>query len=118
MPPVLLTAERLTKSYTSRPLFNDLSFSLFEGDHVGLVGPNGSGKSTLLKILAGTEEADSGGRILRKGVRVGYVPQDPVFAPGKSVEEVLLQALHDQVALDDHEKHGRVAVALGKAGFL
>src|SRR5437868_570016 len=55
MPPVLLTCERLTKSYTSRPLFNDLSFSLFEGDHVGLVGPNGSGKSTLLKIIAGEE---------------------------------------------------------------
>ena len=88
MPDVLLTAENLTKAYGARPLFDNLSFTLFEGDHVGLVGPNGSGKSTLLKILAGTEEPDSGTRALRKGVRVGYVPQDPVFAPGKSVEEV------------------------------
>jgi ATP-binding cassette subfamily F protein uup len=118
MPDVLLTAETLTKSYGSRALFENLAFTLFEGDHVGLVGPNGSGKSTLLKILAGTEEADSGTRALRKGVRVGYVPQDPMFAPGKSVEDVLLEALRDQVTLDDHEKHGRVAVALGKAGFL
>ncbi|MGZ5445160.1 MAG: ABC-F family ATP-binding cassette domain-containing protein [Thermoanaerobaculia bacterium] len=118
MPDVLLTAENLTKSYGSRPLFENLSFTVSDGDHIGLVGPNGSGKSTLLKILAGTEDSDSGTRALRKGVRIGYVPQDAVFAPGKSVEDVLLEALHDAVALDDHEKHGRVAVALGKAGFL
>src|SRR5437899_4477506 len=53
MPPVLLTCERLTKSYTSRPPFNNLSFSLFEGDHVGLVGPNGSGKRPPPKTIAG-----------------------------------------------------------------
>jgi ATP-binding cassette subfamily F protein uup len=116
-PPLLLSAESLAKSYTSRPLFEGLTFSLFEGDHVGLVGPNGSGKSTLLKILAGIEEADEGTRALRKGVRVGYVPQDPMFAPGRSVEDVLLDALADDVTLDDHEKHARAAVALGKAGF-
>jgi ABC transport system ATP-binding/permease protein len=115
---VLLTAEALTKSFTSRPLFEGLSFTISDGDHVGLVGPNGSGKSTLLKILAGVEEADSGKRVVRKGVRVGYVPQDPVFAPGKTVEEVLLDALHDDHTLDEHEKFGRVSVALGKTGFL
>src|SRR5712672_1242610 len=111
MPPVLLSCERLTKSYTSRPLFENLSFSLFEGDHVGLVGPNGSGKSTLMKIVAGVEESDSGNRAVRKGVRIGYVPQDPVFAPGKNVEEVLLDALRDEVTLDDYERTGRVATA-------
>ena len=116
--PVLLTAENLTKAYGARPLFENLSFTLDEGDHVGLVGPNGSGKSTLLKILAGVEDADSGNVAIRKSVRVGYVPQDAVFAPGKSVEEVLLEALADNKTLDEHEKHGRVAVALGKAGFL
>jgi ATP-binding cassette subfamily F protein uup len=116
--PVLLTVENLTKAYGSRPLFENLSFTLDEGDHVGLVGPNGSGKSTLLKILAGAEDADSGTRAVRKGVRIGYVPQDAVFAPGKSVEDVLLEALADVPTHDDYEKHGRVAVALGKAGFL
>jgi ATP-binding cassette subfamily F protein uup len=115
---VLLSCESLTKQFGSRPLFEDLSFTVSEGDHVGLVGPNGSGKSTLLKIMAGAEEPDSGTRALRKGVRVGYVPQDPVFAPGKSVEEVLLDALKDDVTLDEHEKFARVGVALGKSGFL
>jgi ABC transport system ATP-binding/permease protein len=114
---VLLSAESLTKSFTSRPLFEGLSFTVSEGDHVGLVGPNGSGKSTLLKILAGVEEADSGTRAMRKGLRVGYVPQDPVFAPGKTVEEVLIDALHDDHLLDEHEKFGRVSIALGKTGF-
>ncbi|HVG25850.1 MAG TPA: ABC-F family ATP-binding cassette domain-containing protein [Thermoanaerobaculia bacterium] len=115
--PVLLTAENLSKAYGSRPLFENLAFTLDEGDHVGLVGPNGSGKSTLLKILAGVEDADSGNTAVRKGVRIGYVPQDAVFSPGKSVEDVLLEALADAKTLDEHEKHGRVAVALGKAGF-
>src|SRR5205809_5669808 len=107
----LLSVESLTKSFTSRPLFTNLSFTIAEGDHVGLVGPNGSGKSTLLKILAGLEETDSGTRAMRKGLRVGYVPQDPVFAPGKSVEEVVFDAI------GDWEKADLANRALSKAGF-
>src|SRR5689334_14627931 len=119
MPPtLLLSCDAIGKGFGARPLFESLSFGISEGDHVGLVGPNGSGKSTLLKILAGVEEPDSGSRSMRKGVRVGYVPQDPVFAPGKTVEEVLLDALHDDHTLDEYEKFGRVSVALGKTGFL
>src|SRR5207253_1858312 len=114
---VLLTAESLTKSFGARPLFENLSFALFEGDHVGLVGPNGSGKSTLLKILAGVDEPDSGTRALRRSVRVGYVPQDPVFTPGQTIEEVLLDAIANDATLDDYERTSRIAQALGKAGF-
>jgi len=115
--PVLLSAENLAKSFGARPLFESLSFALHDGDHVGLVGPNGSGKTTLLKILAGAEEPDAGARVVRRGVRVGYVPQDPVFAPGKSVEDVLLEALSEDRALEEHEKFARVGLTLGKAGF-
>ena len=115
--PVLLSCESLSKSFGSRPLFEGVSFTLHDGDHVGLVGPNGSGKTTLLKIVAGVEEPDSGTRAVRKGVRIGYVPQDAVFAPGKSVEDVLLEALRDEKTLDDYEKHTRVALQAAKAGF-
>src|SRR5438067_5164007 len=115
--PVLLSCESLTKSFTSRPLFENLSFAINTGDHIGLIGPNGSGKTTLLKIIAGIEHPDSGTRALRKGVRVGYVPQDAVFTPGRSVEEVVLDALRGDATLEDYEKSARVAQALGKAGF-
>jgi ATP-binding cassette subfamily F protein uup len=114
---VLLSCEGLSKSFTSRPLFENLSFTLFEGDHVGVVGPNGSGKSTLMKIIAGEQEPDSGIRAVRKGVRVGYVPQDPVFAPGKSVHDVVLGALADDHRHEDYEKDALVSVTLRKAGF-
>ena len=115
--PVLLGCEAISKAFGSRPLFRDLTLSLFEGDHAALVGPNGAGKSTLLGILAGLETPDEGTVAARKGVRVGYVPQDPVFAPGQSVEQVVEAALAGDERLDEHERHHRAAVALGRAGF-
>src|SRR5207244_3148880 len=77
--PLLLSCEAISKAFGTRSLFDGLTFGLFEGDQAGLVGPNGSGKSTLLKILAGVTTPDAGSRSVRGGVRVGYVPQDPVF---------------------------------------
>jgi ATP-binding cassette subfamily F protein uup len=110
MPP-LISVESLTKQFTSRPLFENLSFTISEGDHVGVIGPNGSGKSTLLRILAGAEDPDSGTRAVRKGLHIGYVPQDAVFTPGMTVEDVVFEAV------GDHEHSARVGIALGKAGF-
>jgi ABC transport system ATP-binding/permease protein len=101
-------------AYGTRSLFDDLSFGLFEGDQAGLVGPNGSGKSTLLKILAGITTPDRGSRSLRGGVSVGYVPQDPVFDAGRTVEEVVLAAL---TGADEADRPGRAAQALGRAEF-
>src|SRR2546427_1105026 len=112
--PLLLSCEAVSVAYGSRSLFDDLSFGLFEGDQAGLVGPNGSGKSTLLKILTGVTTPDRGARSLRGGVRVGYVPQDPVFSPGGTVGDVVMAAL---AGVDDEDRPGRVAQALGRAGF-
>jgi ATP-binding cassette subfamily F protein uup len=109
--PLLLSCEGIGKAFGSRPLFEDLSLGLFEGDRVGLIGPNGSGKSTLLKILAGLETPDSGTRSVRRQVSVGYVAQDPVFAAGETVESVTA------AAHDGHEAAGLVAMTLGRAGF-
>jgi len=97
MPELLVSCQELSKAFGAAPLFERLSLGVFEGDHVGLVGPNGSGKSTLLKILAGLEEPSTGTRAARKRLRIGYVPQDPVFDPGATVaiegDEALLDLL-------------------------
>ncbi|HEX9188860.1 MAG TPA: ABC-F family ATP-binding cassette domain-containing protein, partial [Vicinamibacteria bacterium] len=112
--PVLLSCTAVSKAYGARSLFDDLSFGLLEGDQAGLVGPNGSGKSTLLKILAGLETPDRGSRSVRSGVRVGYVPQDPAFPPGRTVGDVVMAAL---AHVDEEDRPGRLAHALGRAGF-
>ena len=111
---ILLAVDALGKAYGTRSLFESLSFGLAEGDRVGLVGPNGSGKSTLLKILAGLETSDRGTRSVRGGVRIGYVPQDPVFPPGVTVAQTIAGALG---GVDDEERPGRIAQALGRGGF-
>src|SRR5205085_2226622 len=94
---VLLSVRDLTKSFGPRPLFAGLSLDLRAGERVGLIGPNGAGKSTLLRILAGTEPADAGERTIRRGARVGYLAQDDAFPPDRTVREVLLRALADEI---------------------
>ena len=95
MPPtILLSCESISKSYGVKPLFADLSIWLAESDHVGLVGPNGSGKSTLLKIMAGIEVPDEGTRSMRRQLRIGYVPQEPLLDEGQPIAEILACAGH------------------------
>jgi ATP-binding cassette subfamily F protein uup len=106
----------VSKSFGAAPLFEGVSFGIFEGDHVGLVGPNGSGKTTLLRILAGLEPPSAGTRAARKRLRLGHVAQDPRFPPGGTVDSVLREACRDRVA-DEREAEGRISVAMGKAGF-
>jgi ATP-binding cassette subfamily F protein uup len=117
MPGLLLSCQDLAKAFGGAPLFGGLSFGVSEDDHIGLIGPNGSGKSTLLRILAGLEPPSAGTRAARKHLRVGYVPQEPTFAPGATVDSVLRGALADE-PLASHERQRRIAVAMGKAGFV
>jgi ATP-binding cassette subfamily F protein uup len=75
----LLTIENMSKSYTERMLFDNVSLGINEGEKIGVIGINGTGKSTLLKIIAGLEEPDSGTVTRGKKVRIGYLSQTPVF---------------------------------------
>lgn len=75
----LLTIENMSKSFTDRMLFDNVSLGINEGEKIGVIGINGTGKSTLLKIIAGLEEPDSGTVTKGKKVRIGYLAQTPVF---------------------------------------
>ena len=80
-------------------IFDDISFSIHEGDKIGVVGVNGTGKSTLLKIVAGVNQADSGEIITMNGMRMGYLPQSPVFRPGTTVLEQVFYGDNPVMAL-------------------
>ena len=114
--PVLLSGSNLTKSFGARPLFENLSLSLSDGDRIGLIGPNGCGKTTLMEILAGRDVPDSGTRALRKLASVAYVPQDSLFRPEDTVHTVLETALRD-LPIEEEEKRIRIEVMLGRAEF-
>ena len=115
MPPII-SAQGLSKRYGVAPLFKDISFTVSEGDRIGVIGPNGSGKSTLLEMLCGKTKPDSGDVAVRKGTRLSYVKQISEFAPGVSVEGVIEAAL-ERAAVQKSERAGRSAETLGRAGF-
>jgi ABC transport system ATP-binding/permease protein len=115
MPPIV-NAQGLTKAFGATALFREISFTVSDGDRIGLIGPNGAGKSTLLKVLAGEEDADAGDVAVRKRARVGYVKQESEFAPGLTVREVLEAALvRTKVSEGEHE--GRLRETSGRIGF-
>ena len=89
----LITIEHVSKSYTERMLFDDVSLGINEGDRIGIIGINGTGKSTFLKILAGLEEPDAGTVIKGKDVRIAYLPQNPVFSDEKTLLQNIVEGL-------------------------
>jgi len=114
--PPILNAQGISKAFGAKPLFQNVSFTVSEGDRIGLIGPNGSGKSTLLRILAGTEVPDSGDLAVRKRLRLSYVAQDSKFASGESVRAVVERGLRDSSA-PESERGAHFAEILGRAGF-
>ncbi len=116
---ILFSCSELAKTFGYRPLFEGLSFGLFEGERTGLIGPNGTGKSTLLRILAGLETPDSGELAPRRGLRVGYLSQRARvedLPAGTTVKGYLLSALRG-LGLQEYEMENRVAAGLDRAGF-
>ena len=111
----LVTAEHLTKSYTERLLFDDTSFSINEGEKVGVIGINGTGKSTLLKIVAGLEEPDEGTVVRGRNLYIRYLAQNPVFEPGLTVLDCVIRENKDHERVWDLE--GEAKSILNKLGI-
>lgn len=93
MPTPLLDIQSVSKRFGERILFNDISFSIAEGQRVGLIAQNGTGKSTLLSMLTGDESVDSGQIIYRSGLKVGYLRQEPKFPHGATVLEACFHGM-------------------------
>lgn len=91
-----LDVQRLTKSFGAHVLFEGISFSVAEGQKVGLVARNGTGKSTLLSILTGKEGYDDGEIIFRSGIRIGYLEQTPVFNDADTVLDACFNHAGDE----------------------
>jgi ABC transport system ATP-binding/permease protein len=114
--PPILSAQGLSKRYGVAALFRNISFTVSEGDRIGVIGPNGSGKSTLLEILQGRVNPDTGDVAVRKGMRLGCVLQISEFAPGETIRSVIDKAL-DRANVHESDRLARIAEILGRAGF-
>jgi len=114
-----VSVEGLSKSYGIKPLFNNISFHIEEGDKIALVAKNGSGKSTLLKIISGTETAESGKVWVHKDVTVALFEQDPQFLEHKSIldnifhhNHPVINAIKEYEAASDAEDADRIGDAI------
>lgn len=99
---MILTIENLCKTYGEKILFNNVNFSLTDGDKIGIVGVNGTGKSTFIKVIAGITPADNGNIIAGKNIKIEYLSQDKVFNPEHTIlmevfrgNQPIMQALYD-----------------------
>lgn len=121
---VLLTAQKLAKTFGSKTLFEAIDLSVHERERLALIGPNGSGKSTLLRILAGANISDEGTVTVRKGVRAAFVPQSDDFPEGATIHSAVAGALKESMAAgtlahlhDDHEADLAADLVLDRVGF-
>ncbi|HEX4642618.1 MAG TPA: ABC-F family ATP-binding cassette domain-containing protein [Candidatus Acidoferrales bacterium] len=115
MPPII-AAQGLSKRYGAEPLFQNISFTVSEGERIGLIGPNGSGKSTLLAILYGRVQPDAGEVAIRKRTRLASVVQNSEFPEGATIRSVIDGAL-DRAEVPQKDRAARIAQPLGRAGF-
>jgi len=114
--PPIIAAQELSKRYGAEPLFQNISFTVSEGERIGLIGPNGSGKSTLLEILYGRVQPDTGDVAIRKRTRLASVAQNSEFSPSATIRSVIEGAL-DRAEVPQKDRASRIAEPLGRAGF-
>ena len=109
----ILNVEHLSHGFGDRAIFQDVSFRLLKGEHIGLIGANGEGKSTFFNIVTGKLPPDAGKIEWAKGVRAGYLDQHTVLEKGMTVEDVLKSAFSDLFELE--EKMNDICTKLGEA---
>ena len=91
----ILNIEHIYKIFGDKVIFDDTSCGIQEGDKIGIVGINGTGKSTLLKLIAGVEEPDEGQIVRQNGLKIAYMPQNPVFPEKVTVASYALDGVSD-----------------------
>lgn len=90
-----LSVDNISKAYSDKLLFENISFGIEKGDKTALIAPNGCGKTTMMRILVGKEESDSGTVAFNGDVRIGYLEQSPYFDPELTIEDVISQGHTD-----------------------
>ena len=111
----ILTLEKVSKGFGDKVLFQDITFGIHEGDKIGIIGINGTGKSTLLKIIAGVEEPEEGKVIRGNGIRIGYLPQNPIFEKGVTVLDYV--AGTEEERMEDLTRESEAKTILTKLGI-
>ena len=86
----IINIEHISKIYGGKTIYDDASFGVQQGDKIGIVGINGTGKSTLLKMVAGEEMPDKGQIVRQNGLKIAYIPQNPVFSEGTDIRSYAL----------------------------
>ncbi|MEZ4662861.1 MAG: ATP-binding cassette domain-containing protein [Caldilineaceae bacterium] len=97
---IVLNLDRISFTYISQPIFQNLSWEIHSGRCVGLVGPNGCGKSTLLKLITGELTSDGGFLVRAPNLRIGYLRQEPRLTPGNTVLQEALTAFTELAAVE------------------
>jgi ATP-binding cassette subfamily F protein 3 len=108
---IIADINNIARIHGGRTIFKSISWTIQDGEKIGLVGPNGIGKSTLLRALAGLEQPDAGAITLRRGARVAYLPQEYSGEPGRAVLDELLAARSDL-----HDIELRISAAEARMG--
>ena len=104
---IIFSMVGVSKTYpgSNKTILKDIYLSFFYGAKIGIIGLNGSGKSTLMKIIAGVESSYQGNVVFSPGYSVGYLPQDPILNPAKTVKEVVMEGVQPVVdALTEYEE--------------
>jgi len=109
----ILNVEHLTHGFGARAIFDDVSFRLLKGEHIGLIGANGEGKSTFMSVITGKLQPDAGTIEWAKNIKVGYLDQHAVLKAGMTIQDVLSSAFDDLYQIEEHinELYGQMGDA-------